>query len=54
LREPAKAAEAARQAVAIAPASPAAHELLTAALKQAGRSAELAEEQRRWQEQQSK
>jgi tetratricopeptide (TPR) repeat protein len=54
LRDPVNAVEAARKAIAIAPASIAAHELLTAALMQAGRTAELAEEQRRWQEQQSK
>jgi tetratricopeptide (TPR) repeat protein len=54
LRDLSQAVNAARQAVAIAPASIAAHELLTAALTQAGRSAELDEEQRRWQEQQSR
>ena len=51
LRNPAKAVDAARQAVTIAPASIAAHELLTAALTQAGRAEEIAGEQRRWQEQ---
>lgn len=53
LREPAKAAEAARLAVAVAPASRAAHELLIAALAQAGHTDQLERERRRW-EQQSK
>lgn len=54
LRDPAQAVAAAQQAVVIAPASIAAHELLTAALTQAGRTAELDQEQRRWKEQQSR
>jgi tetratricopeptide (TPR) repeat protein len=54
LQDPAKAVDAARQAVVIAPASIAAHELLTAALTQAGRTAEIAEEQRRWEKHQGK
>jgi tetratricopeptide (TPR) repeat protein len=54
LRDLGKAVDAARQAVAIAPASIAAHEILTAALTQAGLTAEIAEERLRWREQQSK
>ncbi|MBI1791097.1 MAG: tetratricopeptide repeat protein [Acidobacteria bacterium] len=51
LRDPAKAIGAARRAVDAAPRSPAAHELLVAALEQAGQKEDLAQEQRRWQEQ---
>jgi tetratricopeptide (TPR) repeat protein len=54
LREPRQAMEAARQAVAIDPASPAAHELLVAALAQAGQTEGLEQEQRRWQERPNK
>lgn len=54
LRDPAQAVDAARQAVAIAPASVAAHEILTAALMQAGLTAELTEERRRWQGRQNR
>ena len=54
LREPRKAMKAARQAVAVDPASPAAHEVLIAVLAQAGETDGLEQEQRRWQERQSK
>jgi len=54
LREPRKAMEAARQAVAVDPASPAAHEVLSAVLAQAGQTEGLEQEQRRWQERRSK
>jgi tetratricopeptide (TPR) repeat protein len=49
LKEPGKAVTAARQAVAVAPASSAAHELLLAALTQTGQTQELEKEQQRWQ-----
>lgn len=45
-----KAVEAARTAVDLAPASEAAHELLLAALAQAGKTASIEQEQRRWRE----
>lgn len=48
LRDPAKAAQAGRHAVKIDPSSPAAHELLVAALTQAGLSEELGNENARW------
>ena len=54
LHEPRKAMKAARQAVAVDPASPAAHEVLIAVLAQAGETDGLEQEQRRWQERQSK
>jgi tetratricopeptide (TPR) repeat protein len=49
LGENAKAVQAARQAVAIAPSLASAHELLIAALSQAGLEGEIETERRRWQ-----
>ena len=54
LHEPRKAMKAARQAVSVNPASPAAHEVLIAVLAQAGETDGLEQEQRRWRERQSK
>lgn len=54
LREPAKAAQAARQAVAVAPSSVAAHEVLLTALTQSEDSQGLALERFRWEQQQGK
>jgi superkiller protein 3 len=48
LNQPRNAAAAARQAIAVAPSSPAAHEFLEAALTAAGLTDELAAERRRW------
>jgi len=48
LKEPAKAMRAARQAVAAAPSSAAAHEILVAVLTQAGDTADLESEKLRW------
>ena len=48
LRENAKAVEAARQAVAIAPSLAAAHELLMTSLSQAGLTEQMEAERRRW------
>ena len=54
LKEPAKAAAAARQAVEIAPSSPAAHEILLTALLQAGERESAEAERNRWQQRPAK